>query len=411
MKVSMVTTDFLPNIGGVTQHIVEIGKALLARGHRVEIITVGLDRNWGGYLKKPWPETISGLDVWRIPFVLDRSVVFVSGQITFRISDGCFRRGLLKRLRSTNPDLVHWHAVDSRLNPMKEWTSSARVWTNHTSMFLDRFDLPGERKKLFEEASQADEVIAPSGELQDLTIRLGIPKERVHFVPNGVDQDRFSPRTKTAAWSSRLGVREGQPLVLCPRRLAKKNGVSYFVKAAIRMIRAGIQNVKFVIAGDHEGNVSECEASYISQLIEEAGVGGHIVLLGRVENIDLPGLYALSHVVVIPSLQEATSLSAMEAMACGKPVVASDVGGLPFLVHHEENGLLVPPKNEEVLSAAIGKLLQDPALALRMGGAGRLRVERELDWSHIAEKTEDIYQKAVRRFMSRGDVRFTWKPK
>ncbi len=133
-------------------------------------------------------------------------------------------------------------------------------------------------------------------------------------------------------------------------------------------------------------------------LICETGMGSQVQLLGRVENVDMPGLYALSSIVVLPSLQESTSISAMEGMAAGKPIVATCVGGLPFLVHLNESGLLVSPRDSDGLALAIRQLLENPSLAEQFGAAGRRRIETEMGWRMIATRTRQIYNLALRRF-------------
>jgi glycosyltransferase involved in cell wall biosynthesis len=87
----------------------------------------------------------------------------------------------------------------------------------------------------------------------------------------------------------------------------------------------------------------------------------------------------------------------MEAMSSGKAILSTNVGGLPFLIRDDENGLLVPPANSQALAEGMRKLLADPELRARLGEAGRRRVEQDLDWSRIAEQTLSVYDKAIER--------------
>jgi glycosyltransferase involved in cell wall biosynthesis len=396
MKVALVTTDFLPNIGGVTQHIVEIAKALLADGDFVEVIAPRYTSRWSDLWKAPYAETPLGIPVWRIPLVVNTSIKFITGQISSRISDQRLGRELLKRLAQLQPDVVHWHALSSRHHPLGRWSESAKVWTNHTSHFI--VGIGSDRRRHYrKEAEQADEIIAPSEELCELTANLGVSREHVHFIPNGVDCHRFSPTMDTSYWRKRLGLASREHLVLCPRRLEKKNGVSYFIQAAISLLKEGVRDVKFAVAGDFVGPRSESEEDIVANLVGNSTFKDCFYILGRVENKDMPGLYASSDVVVIPSLMEATSLSAMEAMAAGKPLVSTDVGGLPFLVRDGENGFLVPPRQPSELARAIERLLDSPALRTEFGKNGRARVEKELDWRIIAKRTKEIYVAAIER--------------
>jgi glycosyltransferase involved in cell wall biosynthesis len=396
MKIALVSTDFLPNIGGVPQHEVEIAKALLESGDEVEVITIDLSSSWKDLRKQPFQERTEGFSVWRIPFVINRSIRFVTGQISSRISERLFGRELLKRLNYLQPDVVHWHVLELRGHPLAEWSGSAKVWTNHTSHFVS--GVTSTRRIHYQkEAALADEIIAPSEELCELTAGLGVSQERIHFIPNGVDSSRFQPNADSAWWRKKLAVLADEKVVLCPRRLAKKNGVSYFVRAAVLLLREGLADTKFVISGDFEGPRVESEEALVAKLIADSGFETHFCSLGRVENKDMPGLYACSDLVVMPSLIEATSLSAMEAMAAGKPLVSTNVGGLPFLIRDGENGILVPPCQANALADAMRRLLDSPAKRTEFGKNGRTRVEMELDWKIIARRTKEIYGRAIER--------------
>jgi glycosyltransferase involved in cell wall biosynthesis len=226
---------------------------------------------------------------------------------------------------------------------------------------------------------------------------LGISRERIHFIPNGVDSSRFRSDVDTSRWKRRLQLTNQERLILCPRRLERKNGVTYFIRAAISLLQDGLCDVAFAVAGDFSGPKSESEEELVRKLVADSMFSSHFELLGRVENSEMPGLYACSNIVVMPSLMEATSLSAMEAMAAGKPIVSTNVGGLPFLIRDGENGFLVPPRQPDKLANAVKRLLDSPSLGVELGKNGRARVEAELDWQNIARRTKEIYARAIAR--------------
>jgi glycosyltransferase involved in cell wall biosynthesis len=394
MKICMVSTDFLPNIGGIAQHIFEISKALQKQGNQVQVLTIDKGSQWSGLSRKPFEERMGELQIWRIPYVLNTFIPFISGQVSSRWSSRRFAQSLIEKLEVEKPDVVHWHALETTVNPFLSWRNAPLVWTNHTSMFLDQFETSPHRPRLVKEAQIAQQIIAPSNELAEKTIQLGVPADQVHFISNGVDANRFSSSVPIDSWKQKLKLRENEKVILCPRRLERKNGVRYFVKAAITLLKDGIKNVRFVIAGDFVGNQADSETDEVSSLVRES-FPDRINLLGRVENADMPSLYALASMVVIPSLQEATSLSALEAMASSKPVVATNVGGLPYLVENEKTGLLVSPENSEKLAEAMKSLLHNPRISEEYGTMGRRRVEVEFDWSQIAKRTLEVYQRAI----------------
>jgi len=393
VKVALLTTDYLPNIGGVAQHIYELARALAAIGEDVEIIAPDSSTNPRNLFRAPFEDRNAGLRVWRIPLCLNRSIRFVSGQITGRLSRRRFTSKCIARLHSSPPDVLHWHAIDTHGYP-PEFFIGPRVWTNHTSNFIEGIKTRSGLVHYRREASAADHIICPSEELADLTVEIGVPRERVHFISNGVDSQRFRPDVNASAWRSRLNLGNNSQLVLCPRRLERKNGVRYFVEGALEALASGQKNCIFAIAGNYTGPRHDSDEDLVAAMIDNSPFGGSFRLLGRVENSEIPGLYAAADFVVMPSLLEATSLSAMEAMASGKAVLSTNVGGLPFLVRGEENGILVPPADPSALANGMKRLLADPELRTRMGTSGRQRVEEDLDWSKIARQTLDIYRHA-----------------
>ena len=396
MKIALVTTDFLPNIGGVAQHVFEIAKALQNSADEVEVITIDSTTRWNDLRKPAYQDNGDSFSVWRIPFVVNRSIKFISGQLSSRVSSARFGRELLSRLHQLKPDVVHWHALNTTRNPMQLWRECATVWTNHTSHFIDSLG-SAKGRAYAEQARCADEIITPSVELWELTASLGIDRDKIHFIPNGVDCARFHPAANGSAWRKALQVEPDRLIVLCPRRLEKKNGVSDFVRAANLLLRHHAARAIFVIAGDFVGPSSESEQQLVEQLISQSGYQESFHKLGRIENKDMPGLYACSDLIVIPSLMEATSLSGLEAMAAGKPIVATNVGGLPFLIRDGDNGILVQPRNPADLAEAIQRLLTSPDLRAKFGTHGRTRAEEDFDWKIIAQRTKEIYRAAIDR--------------
>ena len=400
MRITMLSTDYLPNIGGVAQHIYELSRALQADGADVEIICIASSAKWSDLLKKPQLEQCAGLPTFRIPWVCNRSIKFFSGHLSSRLSQHLFVRAAGRRLAERPPDVLHWHAI-SMQNFSAAAFPGAKIWTNHTSNFIEGIRQSSWLSSYQREAASADAIICPSDELADLTVQIGMPRDKVHFISNGVDSRRFRPDVDTSVWRNRLRLDPGTQLVLCPRRLEKKNGVRFFVEAALEVLADRQQNCVFAIAGNYTGPRNDSDEDVVSALIANSPFGGCFRLLGRVENSEIPGLYAASHHVVMPSLLEATSLSAMEAMASGKAVLSTNVGGLPFLVRDGENGILVPPADSHALAKGMKHLLANPDLCARRGAAGRRRVEEDLDWSTIARQTLDIYRRAGADFPQR----------
>ena len=148
--------------------------------------------------------------------------------------------------------------------------------------------------------------------------------------------------------------------------------------------------MKCLIAGDG------AEMGKFSQEVIRLAIADKVIFAGRVPNTEMPKYYAASDVVVLPSLKEATSIAGLEAMATGKPLVGTNVGGIPQIITDGETGILVPPRNPDELAHAIVFLLNDDGKRAAMGLNARKRAESEFSWQIIAGKTQNIYHRTAR---------------
>ncbi len=212
----------------------------------------------------------------------------------------------------------------------------------------------------------ADLIFAVDSRIKNYILEEANPDPRKMSVRlNFVDTSEFRPRDKSVAREAldRSGlhldeyVKEDAKVVLCPRRLSPKNGVDVFIRAA-KILAERRERVQFLIAG--EG----IQYPELFQLRKSLGVEGRVTFLGGVAPPIIPYLYNVADVVVIPSItiqgiQEASSISAIEAMASGVPLVCSDIGGLSELVVDGDTGHLVPEKSPEQLADSIIRTLED----------------------------------------------------
>ncbi|TVP73130.1 MAG: glycosyltransferase [Gemmatimonadales bacterium] len=175
-------------------------------------------------------------------------------------------------------------------------------------------------------------------------------------------------------------------VVVVPRRLFRKNGVEYVIRALPALVRE-VPGALLLLVGDGP------ERDRIEALARELGVSDRIHLAGRRPHHEMPGWLSSGEIAVFPSLMEATSVAALEAMACRRPVVASRVGGLPQIVD-EEVGRLVEPANPEALARALADLLRDPNLAER-GRRARARVEAHWSNARLVRRHLEVYRALV----------------
>jgi glycosyltransferase involved in cell wall biosynthesis len=307
-------------------------------------------------------------------------------------------RNYVRKMHRSMPfDVLHWH--DLTPNCWTTWTlrnDLPLVWTNHTSNYLEMFDSGGGRFRIKLFLGHADAIISPSNELYEKSAATGIAPEQNFYIPNGVDAAKFQPGKGFGVIDKDYGLDPARPVIICPRRLEPKNGVEYFIRA-IPLVRAEISDVQFLIVG---GGFPE-ERKRFEALLAEAGQSHDVFFTGNVPNNAMPKFYALATVAALPSLMEATSISGLEAMASGLPLVGTKVGGIPEIIEDGESGMLVDARSPEQLATAFLRLLKDAELRARLGSGARRRVEETFAWLEISRRTVGVYERAIARWKAR----------
>lgn len=214
-----------------------------------------------------------------------------------------------------------------------------------------------------------------------LDMRL-ISEAKARVIYNGVNLERYESSISNDEFKKRLGI-HGSPVVGLVARLEPAKNIPMFLKAA-KIIQRKINKVKFLIVGDG------VERQRLQALSNNLGLSECVIFLGARKDVEkiLPhfDIFALS------SVSEGMSLTLIEAMAAGKPIVATDVGGNPEVVEHEKTGYLVETQNTQEMADAVIKLLQDELLRSEMGSRGRIRAKEMFGLDKMAEQYELLYR-------------------
>lgn len=209
--------------------------------------------------------------------------------------------------------------------------------------------------------------------------RAARPLRTVLIRGSGVDVEKYKAHPEP----------EGEVRVLLAARMLRDKGVVEFVDAARRLRVRGV-TATFLLAGDPDpGNPATLEEEALKRWNAE----GHVVWLGH--QADMPSVISGSHVVCLPSYREGLPKILLEAAACGRPIVATDVPGCREIVSHGVNGFLVPPRNVDALADALELLIGDKALRARFGLQGRLRAQHEFSLQRIVDETFDLYERLL----------------
>jgi len=234
--------------------------------------------------------------------------------------------------------------------------------------------------------------------LEDLQTR-GIAADKLFHIPNGVDVERFAPRPRDTSLASRLGL-DNKPTLGYIGTFFRWEGIPWLVRAAVELHRRGMP-FKLLIAGD--GN----DRPEIEAAIREAGASDYVLFLGRVPHDQVERYYSVMDVLVYPRhrvrlTEMVTPLKPLEAMALGKAVLASNVGGNRELIQAQTTGVLFEPGDVEDFCRKAGQLLRDETWRRSLGQCARQDILEKRDWKVLAGLYDEVYQSAIQRARLRG---------
>ncbi len=298
-------------------------------------------------------------------------------------------RRLRRALAELRPDLVHLHS--GRADRVGGAAAHALGLPAVTTRRMDRRVRPGRRsRRLYGQWVQRAVAISPA--VADRLRAGGVPEPMLRTIYSAVDPESVRPRHAPAAVRAAEGARPGAPLLLTVARLVRRKGLDLLLDALAGLSREG-PPAELWIAGEGP------ERGALEKRSRDRGLADRVRFLGQ--RRDVPDLLAASDVFVLPSRREGLGVAALEAMAAGRPVVASRVGGLGEVVGHEGTGLLVPPEDPAALRDALARLLNEPELRARLGAAGPARIAER----HLPERMTEAYERLYHELLAEEESR------
>jgi D-inositol-3-phosphate glycosyltransferase len=242
----------------------------------------------------------------------------------------------------------------------------------------------------------SDTVLAScSVEVDQLVDLYGAARDRVEIIAPGVDHAFFSPGNRRQARRA-LALDDEGPLVLFVGRIQPLKGVDVAVRAVAQLEGLGVADARLVIVGGPSGPSGEGELDAIHGLVNELGLSSRILFVPPQPHELLSTYYRAADVCIVPSRSESFGLVALEAAACGTPVIATAVGGLTSLVDHGETGFLVDGGDADAFASYLAKTLAQPELAQRLGQAAAQRA-RNYTWPLAAARLRRLYGELTTR--------------
>ncbi|MFF4018777.1 glycogen synthase [Streptomyces sp. NPDC001843] len=382
MRVGLLTREYPPDVyGGAGVHV-----EFLARELRplvdLEVHCWGEGRGAGVVRHRPWSALDGANDALRT-FSVDLAIAagLEGRELVHSHTWYANLAGHVAKLLYGVPHVVTAHSLE----PLRPWKAEQLGGGYALSGWAERTALEA-----------ADAVIAVSGAMREdiLGCYPALDPDRVHVVHNGIDTRLYRPDPGTDVLR-RVGLDPDRPYVLFVGRITRQKGVPHLLRA-VRDIDPAAQVV--LCAGAPDTPEIDREFRDLFEELSRVRAGVHWIpqMLPRAEVIQL-----LTHaaVFVCPSVYEPLGIVNLEAMACGTPVVASRVGGIPEVVEDGVTGLLVTADDdfEAGLAHALDTVLGDPEAARRMGGAGRERAVGEFGWDAVARRTVRLYEEIVKQ--------------
>jgi len=368
MKILHVTKKYPNAVGGDAIVVSNLEKQQKKNGHEVFILTTNCDDilNKPNVTKFGLKDNSQHLDTitWRRIFSLI-GLYFRSKKIISQIK----------------PDVVHSHSIDMGfvLSSACRKYNIPIINTFHGGIFsiTDR-----DKKRSFIERyliKKAKFKVITTPNKKDLKLAKGVYNNLV-YIPNGVDLSKFK--------NIKHKINK-TPKILFVGRIDRLKGLDYLIDSA-KILQDKKIEFEIELVGDGK------DMEMYKERVKEMNLNKKIKFLGRKSPEDTLKHYQTADIFVLPSLDESFGIVLIEAMACKKPVIGTKVGGIPYVINPNKDGLLVPPKNPQALADAIIKILKNPKLAKQMGEAGYKKVKENFTWSIQVDKTNKLLKELVK---------------
>jgi mannosylfructose-phosphate synthase len=415
-KICMLSThgyfDPVPQLGrtdtgGQVVYVLQLARALTTYDIKVDIYTRWFDRN------KPQIDPIpdnADVRVIRIPagpweFIPKEEIYDVLRELATNMT-------AFIRENNLDYDLFHGHYVDAGIVTLDVAKALDRpaFFTAHSLGAWKREQMggdPAEMEKKFRFSHRIAEELRIFRSVRAQTVTTGVQKEKleqlygftsedVAVIPPGVDIHTFRP---LESGERRMDIGLPERYILCLSRIDTSKGHDLLLNA-FNLVCKSVPDIHLVIGGGSSSKVGPTELEVLAnmkRIIAEKKMEKQVHITGYIPDEHLVAAYRQAEMFVLPSIFEPFGMTALEAMACGRPVVASRLGGIREVVTSEKNGLLVDPTDSAEFSAAIIRLLNDKPFAGHIGEQGQETVRKRFSWEAIAIRHIEFYEKYLNR--------------
>ena len=392
MKIAQMHWGFPPIIGGVETHLVFMMPEMVKMGHQVSLLT-GSDKG------SPEEFNFQGAKVYRTEY-FDLNWLFKSG---FQEVDDNVWDVISGFLDKTKPDVIHAHNMHyfSRYHcRVLEHCALERripmVLTAHNTW----------KDKLFLDLTCKiawDKIIAISHYIERELLSVGIPSEKIVTVHHGIDKKLFAPgKCAARIFKDHPKLKGRKRIIFHPARMGLAKGCDITIQA-FKLVKEKFPDAFLLLSGS--GNIIDWglsqnkDIAYFVSLLKHLGLENDVYINTFSIDKEMPDLYRLADVIVYPSsVEEPFGLAMLEGMATAKPVIVTEAGGMPEIIHSDVNGYVVPRCNHQALAEKIIKLFSEPKLTKRLGKTGREEVECMYSKEIYARNIFKVYEDAIKSY-------------
>jgi len=382
----MVTWEFPPRVvGGIARHCEGLAKALVRNGHEVYVITLDLPG-------VPYYEEIEGVKIYRTAVQLGHPE-FLTWALLF---NHFMEKKMAEVSQKAKFDIIHVHdwltafaGISSKYHLKKPMITTihateigrAQGLHNPSSLAIDGIE--------WWATYEASKVIVTSGSMRrEICDHFHLPWEKIEIVPNGIDLTKYNTSVDRWAVRGRYGVSPHEKLVLCVGRLVPQKGIEYLIQA-IPMISQRRPETKFIIVGD--GWLRD----HLEGLAQATGYRWKTIFTGFIPDSEVIALMTSADALIVPSIYEPFGIVALEGMAAGAPVVASQIGGLAEVIEHDRTGIFAHSRNPSSIAWGVDRVLSDPDHSKWLVQNAKEMVQKTYSWEAIATKTAKVYEEVT----------------
>lgn len=387
MKILVLTWEFPPRIvGGISRHVAELYPELVLLGHEIHLVTIDVPHT-------PDYECIEGIHVYRVPVPLGDDFF----QWVGRMNECLGHKGgeLLRTVGSF--DLIHahdWLVGDAAIALKHHFrvpliaTIHATEYGRYNGIHTETHDYIARKEKQL--ANEAWRVIVCSQYMRDEVGRaLAVPGDKTDVIYNGIrpEKKKHPADFDRDAFRARFATPE-EKIIYYVGRMAYEKGVSVLLAATPKVLAALEGRLRVVIIGG--GNTDR-----LKEQAWHSGIWNHCLFTGFMSDEDLDRFQTVANCAVFPSLYEPFGIVALESFAARVPVVVSNSGGLPEVVHHGETGIVTYANNPDSLAWGILEILRRPEFGRHLVEQAYRSLQERFCWADLAQQTEAVYGRVV----------------